>query len=750
MQQYGHFARTAVSTIIGKGDFMAIYINEESRVFRLVTENSEYQLHADELGVLRHLWYGKKVDTDMSYLLDYPDVGFSGNPYDAGDKRTYSLNTQPLEYPCEGVGDFRVSAVSVVHSDGSNALDLRYKGHKLSKGKYSISGLPAVYADDSDAETLEIFLRDTSTETEVTLRYGVISKYDIITRSAVVKNCGDSPIKIEKAASLCLDIPHGEWEWVHFHGRHAMERLMERVPLFHGVQEISSSRGTSSHQQNPSVILCSPDCTEQNGECIGAFFMYSGGFKIQTEFEQMDQVRLVMGLDPETFEWTLENNETFETPEAVMTFSANGFAKMSHNFHKIIRENVCRGKYQLAERPVLINNWEATYFDFNEKKILKIAKSAAKLGVDMLVLDDGWFGKRNSDTSGLGDWFVNENKLKGGLSMLADKINDLGMKLGIWFEPEMVSEDSHLYRAHPDWAIAIPDRKPMRGRFQLVLDMSRREVQDYLFGAISNILDNANISYIKWDMNRSISDLYSHALPAERQGELSHRYVLGLYSLLERLIQKYPNVLFEGCSGGGGRFDAGMLYYCPQIWCSDDTDAFERTKIQYGTSFIYPISAVGSHVSVVPNHQTGRITPLETRAVTAMAGSFGYELDLGLLTDEEKTAVADQIRRFKNFGTLIHNGSYYRLTNPMNGNRAFWSYVSDDRSEALVHGMIYHAPANMKRSALRLSGLDENSLYSISGTKETYSGAALMNGGILLPMPWGDYTPVEIHLKKVK
>lgn len=745
MQQYGHFARTAVSTIIGKGDFMAIYINEESRVFRLVTENSEYQLHADELGVLRHLWYGKKVDTDMSYLLDYPDVGFSGNPYDAGDKRTYSLNTQPLEYPCEGVGDFRVSAVSVVHSDGSNALDLRYKGHKLSKGKYSISGLPAVYADDSDAETLEIFLRDTSTETEVTLRYGVISKYDIITRSAVVKNCGYSPIKIEKAASLCLDIPHGEWEWVHFHGRHAMERLMERVPLFHGVQEISSSRGTSSHQQNPSVILCSPDCTEQNGECIGAFFMYSGGFKIQTEFEQMDQVRLVMGLDPETFEWTLENNETFETPEAVMTFSANGFAKMSHNFHKIIRENVCRGKYQLAERPVLINNWEATYFDFNEKKILKIAKSAAKLGVDMLVLDDGWFGKRNSDTSGLGDWFVNENKLKGGLSMLADKINDLGMKLGIWFEPEMVSEDSHLYRAHPDWAIAIPDRKPMRGRFQLVLDMSRREVQDYLFGAISNILDNANISYIKWDMNRSISDLYSHVLPAERQGELSHRYVLGLYSLLERLIQKYPNVLFEGCSGGGGRFDAGMLYYTPQIWCSDNSDAIDRLRIQYGTSFGYPVSAMGAHVSAVPNHQTGRITPLHTRGVVAMSGTFGYELDLLKLTEEEKDEVRSQIGEFRKYAPLIQNGRYYRLTDPFKSEVCAWEIVGNSQEEVLLNVVMEEIHGNMTVNYVQLRGLDESALYKEQTTGRIYSGAALMHGGMPLPAEFGEYRAYQYH-----
>ena len=356
--------------------------------------------------------------------------------------------------------------------------------------------------------------------------------------------------------------------------------------------------------------------------------MYTAEALKQVQLDELEQVRLTMGLNPELFEWTLESGEEFETPEAVMTYSSNGFSKMSYNFHKIIREHICRGKYKLSERPVLINNWEATYFNFDEEKILNIAKQASELGVDMLVLDDGWFGKRDDDNSGLGDWFVNENKIRGGLKSLTEKVKNMGMKFGIWFEPEMISEDSELYRNHPEWSIQIPDRKPVRSRFQLVLDMSREDVQNYLFDAISNILKSADISYVKWDMNRSINDWYSEELDSKHQGELPHRYVLGLYALLERLTSAFPDVMFEGCSGGGGRFDAGMLYYCPQIWCSDDTDAFERTKIQYGTSYIYPISATGSHVSTVPNHQTGRITPFETRGITAMAGSFGYELDL--------------------------------------------------------------------------------------------------------------------------
>lgn len=728
---------------------MAIQIDAEKKIFTLETDHTMYQMQADAYGVLRHLWYGAKTGCDMSYLQDYPDVGFSGNIYAAGNDRTYSLDTLPLEYAGAGVGDFRMPAVAAVHADGSSALDLRYYSHTVKPGKYGIEGLPAVYAAEDEAETLEVVLRDTASAVEVTLLYAVLPALDLVTRCARIRNLGETPVTLTKAASLCLDISRGSWEWVHFHGRHAMERQMERRLLFHGIQEIGSTRGTSSHHQNPTVLLCTPDCTETAGACIGAALVYSGSHQTRLECDQLGQVRMVMGIHPDLFRWELKAGETFSTPEVMLSYSDTGLETLSHHFHQAIREHICRGKYQLAERPVLINNWEATYFGFDTEKILHIAEEAARLSVDMLVLDDGWFGKRDDDCSGLGDWFVNETKLSGGLHDLVEKIKGMGMRFGIWFEPEMISEDSDLYRKHPDWAIRIPDRAPMRSRYQLVLDMANPEVQEYLFRVMSNVLHSADISYVKWDMNRSISDWYTRTLPADRQGEMPHRYVLGLYALLERLTAAFPDVLFEGCSGGGGRFDAGMLYYCPQIWCSDDTDAYERTKIQYGTSFFYPVSAVGSHVSTVPNHQTGRITPFETRGTVAMAGSFGYELDLNLLSDGEKQEVAEQIRQFKTYGPLIHNGKYYRLTNPMAEDAALWEFAAQDGSEVLVQGMLFHAEANVLRRTVQLRGLDAEKRYRLDGTEQVYTGAALMAGGVLLPKAWGDYTPVTMHFSEV-
>jgi alpha-galactosidase len=474
--------------------------------------------------------------------------------------------------------------------------------------------------------------------------------------------------------------------------------------------------------------------------------MYSGGFSAKIELDQINQTRLVMGIDNENFSWTLNSGNTFYTPEVIMSYSNEGFSRLSHNFHNIIRNNVCRGEYKTAKRPVLINNWEATYFDFNADKLCDVAKTAAELGIDMFVMDDGWFGNRNNDTSGLGDWVVNESKLGCSLNELTDRITAMGMKFGIWMEPEMVSEDSDLYREHPEWAIKIPDRNPVRSRHQFVLDMSRADVREYLYNAISRVLNSADISYVKWDMNRSICDWYSDNIPSDRMGEMRHRYVLGLYELLERLTSSFPHILVEGCSGGGGRFDTGMLYYCPQIWCSDNTDAYERTKIQYGTSFIYPISTVGSHISAVPNHQTGRITSIDARGVTAMAGSFGYELDLNKLSDGEKETIKEQVAKFKEYQEIIHNGKYYRLTNPVEDNFAIWEFVGDGK--ALVQGMIFNTEPNMKKYAVSLKGLDPNKRYSVNGNG-SYGGVALMTGGVMLDASWGDYCAVDLYIEEL-
>lgn len=724
-------------------------IKVDGRTFYLETKNTLYQMKADQHGVLKHLWYGVKTDQDMEYLLDYPDVGYSGNIYDVEDQRSYSLDTMPLEYSTEGIGDFRINAVAVVYENGASALDLRYESYKILPGKYSIPGLPAVYAEDYEAQTVEITLKDTATDVRVVLQYGVLPDFDVITRSAVIINDSDSVIMVNKAHSFCLDIPYGHWEWMHFHGRHLKERIPERAPLIHGIQESSSRRGTSSHHQNPAILLCQQGCTETSGNCIGAVLMYSGCFQAQVEFDQLNQTRLVMGIHEDTFCWELKPGEEFYTPEAILSQSSSGFETLSHQFHRVIREHVCRGKYKLSERPVLVNNWEATYFDFTEEKLLEIAKDAAQLGIDMFVLDDGWFGKRNSDKSSLGDWFVNTEKLPSGITGLCEKVNAMGMDFGIWIEPEMVSEDSDLYRAHPEWAISIPGRKPMRSRYQLVLDTSRPDVRDYLFKVLSDVLSSANVKYVKWDCNRSVSDWYSELLPSDRQKELPHRFVLGMYDLMERLTQAFPDILFEGCCGGGGRFDAGLLYYCPQIWCSDDTDAFERTQIQYGTSFFYPVSSIGSHVSAVPNHQTGRFTSVKARGVTAMCGSFGYELQLGTLTEEEKQEVIFQIRLFKEYGPLIHNGKFYRLSNPFQDKFAIWQYVSINKKKVLVQGIVFRAEPNMLRYPIHLRGLDSDKKYRLREDGVIYSGNALMKGGILLPKTEGDYVPVEMYLEAI-
>lgn len=730
---------------------MAIIMNQAEQVFTLQTKRTTYQMKAGDYGILLHLYYGARVeDCTMDYLLHRKDVGFSGNPYEAGEDRTFSLDTLPQEFPSYGVGDYRNNCVGVCQADGTRAADFRYVSWEIREGAHKIPGLPCLFDEDETAETLVIFLEDAASSLKLELYYVVFADRDVIARSARITNGGKEAIRLEKMMSACLELPNGSWEAIHFHGRHAMERRLERLPLMHGTMEVGSRRGTSSHQHNPGVILCSPDATEEHGGCYGLSLIYSGNFSMEIEMDQMDSVRAVCGINPEFFEYRLEPGEAFDTPQLMMTYSGSGLSRMSANFHSIIRYNLCRGKYKFARRPVLINNWEATYFDFNEEKILSIARQASELGIEMLVLDDGWFGSRDSDNAGLGDWFVNTDKLKGGLTDLVTGINGLGMKFGIWIEPEMVNEDSRLYREHPDWALTIPGRKPCRSRNQLVLDMSRSEVRDYVFDSIAAVLKSANVEYVKWDMNRSICDVYSAVLPKERQGEVYHRYVLGIYDLMERFTSSFPNILFEGCSGGGGRFDPAILYYSPQIWCSDDTDGIERLEIQYGTSFFYPISAVGSHVSAIPNHQTGRRTPLATRGVVAMAGSFGYEMDLNLLTEDEKEAVKAQVEDYKKYYDLIHNGDYYRLASPQ-GDSSFtaWQFVSGDKTRTLLNLVITHVRANAPDLWFKLRGLDPEKRYRLEENGRIYSGSALMNAGISIPMIMGDYPAVQMVLTEV-
>ena len=729
---------------------MAVRFDEKKNLFTLQTLDSTYQMKVDDHGVLLHTYYGAPADeTDFSYLIGPEDRGFSGQPGDEKKDRTYSMDYYPLEYPVQGNGDFRVKTLKAGFEGEVPALDLRFVSYELEKGKYSLPGLPALFeAEAGEVETLKITLKDRLEEIYVTLFYGVFEKKNVITRAASIENRSGKNVTLKRALSLGLDFMEGDMDLIHFYGKHAGERQFERRNLPHGITEISSSRGTSSHHHNPFVILCDKDTTEDFGNAYGVSFIYSGGFKIQMEKDQVDGIRLVCGLDDEEFLWKLAPGETFVTPEAALSYSEKGLTVLSDQFQKAYHANLIRSPWKDKKRPTLVNNWEATYFGFDAEKLLKIAGEAADLGLDMLVLDDGWFGKRDDDNSGLGDWFVNEKKLGCTMKELVDRVNALGLKFGIWLEPEMVSEDSELYRMHPDWVLQIPGREPNRSRNQLVLDLSRKEVREYMKKFINDTLSCANISYVKWDMNRSVDNVYSAADPTLSQGAVRHKYVLGLYEVMEDMLTRHPDLLLEGCSGGGGRFDAGMLYYAPQIWCSDNTDAIERLRIHYGTSFGYPMSSVSAHVSVCPNHQNGRVTPFKTRGICAMQGSFGYELDLSKLSEEDKAEARRQIAVYNENWELFQSGSYYRLNSPMeNHDYTAWSYVSKDQRKASLNVIYTDLHGNPKPVRVKLKGLKKDASYDVDGT--VYTGAALMRGGLLIPKPSCNYDSYMVCIHEI-
>ncbi len=748
---------------------MSIVFDEKSKVFSLITRNTEYQIKISEIGVVLHTYYGKKVGGyDMSYLYKELDRGFSGNYHEYRNRRGVSPDTLPQEYSTDGAGDYRISALSVRLSNGSGTCDLRYRAHEIISGRKRPEGLPYVRAEEDKVDTLRLILEDKAAGLLVTLSYHVFEDKDIISRYTIVKNESDDPCYINKAASACVDFMGRDMDLIHFHGRHAFERQPERSGIGHEVRRISSKRGTSSHHNNPFVILCDRNTDEWQGESYGVMLMYSGEHAEEVEKDQAGTIRVVSGISDDHFCWKLCAGEEFTTPEVMLAFTDKGLSELSFLFHRIIRENVCPKEFRDVKRPVLMNNWEGTYFDFDDEKIMGIADSAKEAGCEMLVLDDGWFGARNDDHAGLGDWVVNRNKLKKGMDKIADHVEDLGMRFGLWFEPEMVNEDSDLFRAHPDWALTDPGRKPVMGRDQLVLDMSRAEVVDYLYESISKVLESARISYVKWDFNRSMANVFSRELPPDRQGEASHRFVLGSYRLMERLRERFPDVMIEGCSGGGGRFDAGILFYSPQIWCSDNTEAINRLKIQKGTTYGYPVSTIGSHVSASPNHQTGRKVPLMTRAIIAMAGTFGYELDPRQLSADEKAMIRDQIGTFNRYYDLIQKGRYLRLSDDLDEQYfTSWGFVSEDKSEALLNLVVTDVRANPEVMYVRLRGLDPDAMYEVdnvissgeavpenggsaqkSGDKPFFSGAALMNAGYAFDPMFGSYPAIQLHFAR--
>lgn len=729
---------------------MSIQVNEKSRVFSLRAGNMLYQMQADEGGRLLHLYWGRDTGAEMTRRIVFTDRGFSPNDYEMQNNRGISPDTLPQELGTAGAGDYRTPGLLTVAANGSRTADLRYAGYRILRGEKPFEDDMPFVRGSEETETLEIFLQDGTTNLRAVLRYRVFPEYQAITRSMTVFNDGTEPTTLEKAASAQMDVLRGQWDVIHFHGRHLMERVPERSPLPRGIMSFGSVRGMSSHHHNPFMILADRQTTDTAGDCYGWMLMYSGNHLEEIETDQAGSVRVTMGIHPQGFSWLLEPGDSFDTPEAILVWSGEGLDRLSLNYHALIREQVLPPAFRGAKKPVLINSWEAFYMDVSGEKLTALAREAKALDLDMVVLDDGWFGKRDDDCSGLGDWVPNETKMGGSLKQIGESIHREGLKFGLWMEPEMISEDSDLYRAHPDWALKDPKRLPTVGRNQLVLDFSRPEITRAILERMCAVLEEGSVDYLKWDFNRSVANVYSSALLPERQGEVAHRFIMGTYWVLARLKERFPALLIEGCAGGGGRFDAGMLYYCSQIWCSDDTDAIERLEIQEGTCYGYPPETMGSHVSAVPNHQTGRITPMETRAAVAMAGAFGYELDPAKLSAEEKDQIRRQAAAFRRREDLISHGNYYRLEEAgRDPDLKAWMNVSADSREALATVVRTRARGNGILPLLRLKGLKEEAKYRLESDGEIYTGAELMYSGVPLPA-LGNYEALQLCFEQAE
>lgn len=727
-----------------------IDIDVKNRIFHLHNEKVSYVLGIEENDVLAHLYFGQSI-RNYHGLRHYPRIDRSFSPNaDGATDRLYSLDTLPQEFPSYGHGDFREPAVTIKQANGSQLTAFRYVGYEVVDGKPRLEGLPATYVrDDERAQTLIVTLEDQVTYLRMKLSYTIFRDYAAITRNATLINEGSEAVTIERLMSLNIDFPKNNYELLQLGGRYAVERTISIEPISNGIKTLDSKRGSSSHMQNPFFALTEPGISESKGEIYGFNLVYSGNHKTLLQQDPYEQLRIQMGINDFQFEWQLAPADQFQTPEVVMVYSDQGIGPMSRTYHKLYQDHLIRGDYQHKTRPILMNNWEATYFDFDEQKIETIAESGKKLGVELFVLDDGWFGHRNSDTTSLGDWYVNEKKLTEGLSHLSEAIHDKGMQFGLWFEPEMISRNSDLFQKHPDWALHVPNRGMSLSRDQYVLDFSRKDVRDNIYSQIKSILDQCRVDYIKWDMNRNMTEVYSSKLQPDQQGETAHRYMLGLYEFLDKLTTEYPNILFESCSGGGGRFDAGMLYYMPQTWTSDNTDAVARLKIQYGTSLVYPISTIGAHVSAVPNHQTGRITDMVMRGNVALSGNLGYELNLGELSEQEQRVVQNQIEFYKAHRELIQFGDFYRLLNPFTGDQAAWQFVSPDKKHSLVMFFNIMNEASAPLTILKLAGLDADTNYLINGDKNA-DGDELMRVGFYTdPQPAKDFTTQLFELTSV-